>query len=323
MSFPADTFASLWHHLIWPLIRLLGTLSVSLFVANLIESLNWTGRIATLARPLLRVGNLSDISSASFTMAMFSGISANTMLAEAYDQRQISKRELILANLFNSLPTYFLHLPTVTFITAPMIKGAAVIYVGLTFGAAILRTLSILIVSRFLLPRPDRRDKIQVEGPQEAKVGWEHILKKSWNRFQKRIRSVVHFTIPTYIVIFLLHKAGVFTAMEQIMAAYFSFLPWLSPQSMGIITLQIAAEFTAGLAAAGALLEAGDMTYREIILALLVGNILSSPIRAIRHQFPYYAGIFKPRVAAELIFYNQLFRVGSLMIMGGFYLFLS
>ncbi len=92
---------------------------------------------------------------------------------------------------------------------------------------------------------------------------------------------------------------------------------------MGIITLQIAAEFTAGLAAAGALLEAGNMSYREIILALLVGNILSSPIRAIRHQFPYYAGIFKPKVSAELIFYNQLFRVGSLMIMGCFYFFLS
>ncbi len=323
MSLSADTLSSLWHHLIWPLIRLLGILSISLFVANLIESLNWTSRIATLARPLMRIGNLSDISSASFTMAMFSGISANTMLAEAYDQQKISKKELILANLFNSLPTYFLHLPTVSFIAAPMIKGAAFIYVGLTFGAAILRTLSILIISRFLLPQPERRDQIQLASPQEAGGEWKDIITKSWGRFHKRLRSVVHFTIPIYILIFALHKAGMFTAMEQIMATYFSFLPWLSPQSMGIITLQLAAEFTAGLAAAGALLEAGDMTYREIILALLVGNILSSPIRAIRHQFPYYAGIFKPGMAAELIFYNQLFRVGSLMIMGCFYLFLS
>ena len=323
MSFPATTILSLWHDLIWPLIRLLGYVSLSLFLANLIESLNWTSKIAALARPLLRLGNLSDISSASFTMALFSGISANTMLSEAYEQNKISRKELILANLFNSMPTYFLHLPTVSFITAPMIKGAAIIYVGITFSAAILRTFSILIISRFILPKPERKNDMKVEGPKETGGGWNAILQKSWTRFKKRIRSIIRFTIPIYIAIYWLHKAGIFTAMEKMMATYFSFLPWLTPESMGIITLQIAAEFTAGLAAAGALLQAGSMTYREIILALLVGNILSSPIRAIRHQFPYYSGIFQPKVAAELIFYNQLFRIGSLMIMGSIYFFLS
>jgi hypothetical protein len=323
MSLSTATILSLWHDLFWPLLRMLGYISVGLFVANLIESLNWTSKIATLARPLLRLGNLSDIASASFTMALFSGISANTMLSEAYEQEKITKKELILANLFNSLPTYFLHLPTVSFITVPMIKGAAFIYVGLTFGAAILRTLSILLISRFILPRPERNESMQVEGPKKAGAGWNAIVKKSWIRFKKRMRTVIRFTIPIYILIFWLHKAGIFTSMEKTMATYFSFLAWLTPESMGIITLQIAAEFTAGLAAAGALLQAGSMTYREIILALLVGNILSSPIRAIRHQFPYYAGIFKPKVAAELIFYNQIFRIGSLIIMGAIYFVVS
>jgi hypothetical protein len=69
----------------------------------------------------------------------------------------------------------------------------------------------------------------------------------------------------------------------------------------------VAAEFTAGLAAAGALLAAGSMSSREIVLALLVGNILSSPIRALRHQYPYYAGIFKPGLAAQLIFSARVF----------------
>ena len=187
MSFPATTFLSLWHDLIWPLLRLLGYVSLSLFLANLIESLNWTSKIAALARPLLRLGNLSDISSASFTMALFSGISANTMLSEAYEQNKISRKELILANLFNSMPTYFLHLPTVSFITAPMIKGAAVIYVGITFSAAILRTFSILLISRFILPRPERQNDIKVAGPREAGGGWNAILQKSWTRFRKRL----------------------------------------------------------------------------------------------------------------------------------------
>ena len=251
-------------------------------------------------------------------MALFSGVSANTMLAEAYDKKQIGKKELILSNLFNSLPTYFLHLPTVFVITAPLIKGAAFIYVGLTFGAAIFRTVSIVFLSRFLLPSQATPPTIIPATSKSGNRGidWKGALKKSLKRFKKRIRKIIRFTVPIYILIFLMHRLGLFDTLERGMADYLSFLPWLTPQSMGIITLHIAAEFTAGLAAAGALLQEGSMTYREVILALLVGNVLSSPIRAIRHQFPYYAGIFQPKMATELIIYNQIFRVGSLMLMG-------
>jgi len=322
--FSPELFLEIWHSLVWPLIRLLCFISIGLLVATFIESLNWTSKIATLARPLIKLGNLSDTAGASFSMALFSGISANTMLAEAYEKKQINKKELILSNLFNSLPTYFLHLPTVFFITAPLIKGAAFIYVGLTFGAAIFRTVSIVVLSRYMLPAQNTVNKVSA-AQQEEKSGidWKGAFEKSIKRFKKRIRKIVRFTVPIYILIFLMHRAGIFMTLEKGMAEYLSFLPWLTPQSMGIITLHIAAEFTAGLAAAGALLQEGSMTYREIILALLVGNVLSSPIRAIRHQFPYYAGIFQPKMASELILYNQIFRVGSLMLMGVGYFFIT
>jgi len=320
-----DILPQLWPSLIWPLIRLIVFISIGLLVANFIESLNWTSKIATLARPLIKFGNLSETAGASFSMALFSGISANTMLSEAYEKKTILKKELILSNLFNSLPTYFLHLPTVFFITAPLIKGAAFIYVGLTFGAAIFRTVSIVILSRYLLPIPQKTVAESPVAQQKEKSGidWKGAFDKSIKRFKKRIRKIIRFTVPIYILIFLMHRAGTFTTLEKGMAEYLSFLPWLTPQSMGIITLHIAAEFTAGLAAAGALLQEGSMTYREVILALLVGNVLSSPIRAIRHQFPYYAGIFQPKMASELIFYNQIFRVGSLILMGVIYFFVT
>ncbi len=320
-----DIISQLWPNLIWPLIRLIFFISVGLFVANFIESLNWTSKIATLARPLIRFGNLSETAGASFSMALFSGISANTMLSEAYQKKTILKKELILSNLFNSLPTYFLHLPTVFFITAPLIKNAAVIYVGITFGAAIFRTISIVILSRFLLPVPKNTpgpvpgdDKQLAQG-----IDWRGALKKSWKRFKKRIRKIIRYTVPIYLLIFLMHRVGIFETLEKGMAEHLSFLPWLTPQAIGIITLHIAAEFTAGLAAAGALLQEGSMDYREVVLALLVGNVLSSPIRAIRHQFPYYAGIFQPKMAIELIIYNQIFRVGSLILMGSIYFIIT
>ena len=302
----------LWDKLVWPLCRLLLFISIGLIIANLLESLNWTRRISALARPLIRFGHLSEEVGAAFSMAIVSGVAANTMLSEAYEKNQIGRKELILANLFNSLPTYFLHLPTVIVITLPFIRGAAFIYVGITFGAALLRTLTIVLVSRLLLPKPSV--PVLLGQPQQSARDWPALFAKTWKRFKRRMKKIAVFTIPIYILIFIVNRLEFFHTLESFLSGHLDFIPFLSPQGMGIIALMIAAELTAGLAAAGALLQEGAMDYNEIVFALLIGNILSSPLRAVRHQFPYYAGIFKPRLAVELIIYNQSFRSLSLIL---------
>jgi len=318
MTIP-DSLVTLWHQLGWPLSRMLFYISLGLLFANFIEALNWTRKIAVVARPLTRFARLSPLTGASFSMAFFSGVAANTMLSEGFDKKELSKKELILANLFNSLPTYFLHLPTTFFITAPLIKGAAFTYIGLTFSAALIRTLGISLISHFLLKKTDENQRSQVMPEQDnsLKAAWG----RTWKRFQRRIRKIIRFTVPVYILFYIFKQVGAFEVLEHFMAQHLSFLSWLSPGSMSIIGLHVAAEFSAGLAAAGAMLADGTMSSREIILALLVGNILSSPVRAFRHQFPYYAGIFKPALAMQLIGYSQLFRLFSITIVTILYLF--
>lgn len=143
----------LWQALGWPLTRLLGSLALGLFLANLIEALNWTRFLARFAAPIIRIGHLKDVIGASFSMAFFSGMAANSLLAEAYGQGRLTDRELILANLFNSLPTYFLHLPQMFLITVPFIGArTAATYVGLTLLAAIARSAAILVYGRLALP---------------------------------------------------------------------------------------------------------------------------------------------------------------------------
>ena len=322
MSSFQETLMLLWQQLGWPLSRLLIFISIGLLVANFIEALNWTNRLALLARPLIRFGRLSDITGASFSMAFFSGVSANTMLAEAYDQKKISKKELVLANLFNSLPTYFLHLPTTFFITVPLIKGAAFLYIGMTFGAAVLRTLTIAIVGRLLLRDIHAAPCSAGQTETKKENTLQDALNRTWKRFRSRMKKIIRFTVPIYVLFFLFNRLGLFNFLEQLMADNLTFLSWLSPQAMSIIVLHIAAEFTAGLAAAGALLQDGALGYRDIVLALLVGNILSSPVRAIRHQFPFYAGIFQPRLAMQLIFFSQSFRMVSIALITVLFFFL-
>ena len=320
---PGITFAGLWHGLLWPLARLLLFVSLGVMVGNFIEALNWTNRVAKIAAPLTRLGRLSPVTGASFSMAFFSGVAANTMLAEAYDQDEMPKLELVLANLFNSLPRFFLHLPTVFFLTVPLIKGAALIYVGLTLAAAVLQTSLVVVAGRLLLAAPGAAKEDGTRPAEKAAISWREALDKSWRRFQKRIKKVIRFTVPVYTLFFLLNYYGVFGQIQQVLADHAPFLSWLHPQTLGIVALHVTAEFAAGLAAAGALLDATSIGYRDVVLALLVGNVLAAPVRAMRHQFPYYAGIFSPRLAVELILYSQSFRVLCIALVGTGYYFFS
>jgi hypothetical protein len=298
--------SQIWPQLVWPLIRITFFISIGLIIANCIESLNWTNRLAVLARPLIKMGRLSPITGASFSVAFFYGVSAKTMLAEAYDAEKITQSELILANLFNSLPRFFLHLPTVFFLTVPLIKGAAVIYVGLTFAAALIQTFFVVLSGRLILPIST--ELISIKTRDKRKPSFKEVTAKSLKRLKKRLLKLLKLMIPVYVLFFLLNWYGLFAKLEELIAAKVWFLNWLSPQSLGIVILHVTTEFSAGLAAASVLLAENSLSVREVVLALLVGNILAAPIRALRHQLPYYTGIYNPGLALQLVTISQFAR---------------
>jgi hypothetical protein len=310
----------LWTGLFFPLLKLCLFISLGVFVGNLIEALNWTRFMAMFATPLVRAGRLKDISGASFSMAFFSGVTANTMLAEAYEQKKLNRKELVLSNLFNSLPTYFLHLPTTFFIIAPLIKAAAIPYLFLTISSAVLRTIIVIFIGRFILPA--KKDQcVQCELPVSENLEWGRVFSKVRSRFSRRFKKVMMFTVPIYTLFYVLLNTGFFSMVENFMAEHMGILSFLPPQAISIVVLQLAAEFSAGLAAAGSLLDSGALGIKEVVLALITGNILSSPMRAVRHQLPYYAGIFSPALALRLIIYNQSLRAASLIVVGAAYYF--
>jgi hypothetical protein len=92
---------------------------------------------------------------------------------------------------------------------------------------------------------------------------------------------------------------------------------------MSVVIFSLVAEFTSGFAAAGALLEAGALTVRETVIALLLGNVVATPVRALRHQLPYYMGIFRPKLGVLLIVLGQTLRVISVIIVGAAYVLLT
>jgi hypothetical protein len=295
------------------------TIAVGLTIGQLLEASGWTRTFSILARPLFRFGRLGDPCAAAFTAAFASGVAANAMLQEFYSEKKISRKQLYLANFINQLPAFFLHLPTTFFTVVSMTGAAGVLYFVLTFAAAVLRTLFFIGYGRWRLPAaasPAAERTLPAAEPSAPrfKGAWASVREK----LPQRLLRIGIWVVPIYSAVFVVNRMGFFTMARDWLAEVVvtTFVPM---ESLSIVVLSFVAEFTSGFAAAGALMDAGVLTTHQAVLALLTGNVLAFPIRALRHQLPHYMGIYAPRMGAELLVLGQVFRVLSIIGVGVLY----
>jgi len=305
--------------LLWPLVRLMFLIGIGLAAGQIIEATGWTKFLAALAAPFFRFGNLGHRCSATFTTAFFSGVAANAMLLDFYKDDKISRRQLFLANFINQLPAYFLHLPTTFFIVIPLTGWAGGLYFLITFAATLLRTSLFLVYGHFKLSKAESNHAAETkEGNIPIKPKPKRIWQNIKEKFPGRISSIATYVIPIYILFFILNAMGLFDILRKWLAGYIT-TTFIPVEALSVVILSFAAEFTSGFAAAGALLDSGVITTKQTVLALLIGNIIAFPIRALRHQLPRYIGIFSPKMGTQLLLMGQSFRIMSLVIVGIIY----
>ena len=307
-------------HLFWPLARLLVFITLGLVVGQAIEVTGWTRRLAVVAAPLFRFSHMGERCSAAFTTSFVSGVAANAMLWEFFKEEKISRRQLFLSNLMNQFPAYFLHLPTTFFIVIPLTGRAGALYFFLTFVALVARTGMVMLYGRWFC-QPDRvlqDSAYRMQKPLEKGRTKRDVIQTIKQRLPGRILRIAVYVVPIYTLVFMVNAMGGFDAARNWLARFVvtSVLPM---ESLSVVILSFAAEFTSGFAAAGALMEAGVLTVKQTVIALLAGNIVAFPIRALRHQLPRYMGIFSPAMGLQLLLLGQGLRVVSLIAVGVIY----
>jgi hypothetical protein len=298
-------------------------ITAGLLIGQIIEATGWTRTLAVLARPLFRFGNLGNQCSAAFTTAFFSGVTANALLLDFLREAKISRRQLYLSNFINQLPAFFLHLPTTFFIVIPLTGLAGVLYFLITFLAVLFRTILFLLYGHFFLPSRIDENVREVDVTAEQKNhGLKGIGDRIKLRLPQRLIRIAIYVVPIYTLVFVLNALGVFQLLREGLADYVvtTFMPM---ESLSVIILSFAAEFTSGFAAAGALLDAGVLTIKQTVIALLIGNILAFPVRALRHQLPRYIGIFSPKMGTQILLMGQGFRVVSIIFAGVIYYYVG
>jgi hypothetical protein len=308
------TAATVFRRMVVPLVRLLLVIGMGLAVGQLIEAAGWTKRVGIIGEPLFRFARLGPRCSASFTTAFFSGAAANAMLYDYWKENKITRYQLILTNLANQFPAFLLHLPTTVFIVLPLTGWAGVFYFIVTFIAALVRLLLILLLGHkkpAVAPDALRRVDDSTNNREKKAPLWPTLKQK----LPRRLMDVATYVVPIYVAVFLLNSAGLFEWTRQWLARWM--VTRVVPvEGLSLVVLSFAAEFTSGFAAAGALLKEGVLTTKEAVLALLIGNVVAFPIRALRHQLPRLMGIFAPRLGLQLLFLGQGYRIASLIVAG-------
>ena len=310
---PALTFDVLYARLLIPLAKVLTFLTIGLMVGNLLEALGWTEVLSRWMRPVTRWAHLKDESAAAVIASFVSSTVANSLLAGYLKEGKLDRKEAALTSVVNNgLPVYLTHLPSTFFIAMSLAGTAGVMYLGVTFGAALLRTFGALCVARFTLP--------------EACWLWSPLLpeenaptrlaERIWKRFRSRIYRLVQYTVPIYTLVFLMSYLG---GLAWLRTATAQMLPHglFSVEAASMVAFSFAGQFAAGMATAGALVHAGTLTASQAALALVAGTILSTPLRAVRYQLPTYAGLFSLRLASQLVLLNQGLRVLTLLLVAG------
>jgi hypothetical protein len=133
-----------------------------------------------------------------------------------------------------------------------------------------------------------------------------------WKKFRRRFLRLILYTMPIYILIFGAQQAGFFNWLRQATAGLVA-CTFLPVEAASVVIFSVAAEFSSGIAAAGALLAAGALTVPQTVAALILGSIVATPVRALRHQLPTHVGIFSPKLGTELLLTSQGLRISSLI----------
>lgn len=272
---------------------------VGVVLVNLIDILGYMKRLSRLARPLISIGHLHPESGLSFITAFASPTAANTMLMELYRKGVISKRELFIASMANSFPAIIMHWRSMLPVLIPLLGPVGLTYFFLLVFVGFIKTALVLMIGRFTLPPPSAQLTLTRNNSRPPlSDAFKQSIKKSMPMFKR----IIFITIPITIIAFYLLYLHFFAYLSNWLRPILRFLP-LPPEALSIIAAQFAGHLPAYTIASN-LLVAHALTGKEIILALLIGTVLTS-ITGLRYLIPYYWGIFGPKLGTQLMLVSQ------------------
>ena len=292
------------------LVRTVPIVVAGVLIAEILIALKITDRIASVAYPVTTFSHLPHECGASFLLAFISPQAADAMLVDYYHKGTIGRSELIIAALINSFPSVVMHWRYLVPVYLPLLGVFGLIYFAVLMGIGFLKTGIVMVAGRRLLPPPPAsRPPEKSSGPT---LSLREGLRASLGPAARTLRRILGIMVPTLVIVAFLVEAGVFDAVAAYLEGASRLFP-IPPEGLAIIAAKFGS-YIAAASVASALLAAGDMTGKDIVITLLVANLLTSVVTYLRWLGSFYIAIFGPRRGTEIMLLSVALQDGLLLV---------
>ena len=304
-----------WHALLQVLLQVLPTTFLALFGAELLVRLGAMKKLAPLGVPLTKLSRLPAESTITFITGIGSITAANSMLAAFRNDGTIDDRELVLSSLLNSIPMYIRELITYHLPIVFPLLGLRVgsIYFITFWVAGLLKLLFIIVGGRMMLrgerkPAGEETQRIVDLDSDDGKKPFPGFKRLLGDVFRTQtglfLRITSYYSIVTFAVL-LCMELGLFKWTDALIAPMTGRFG-LPSAVVGPLSAYVVSPMV-GLTSMAALLQSGQVTEHQAIVALMVGGLIMIPVIYLRCMLPNYVVIFGAKLGTPIVFLSMGF----------------
>ncbi len=273
--------------------KIVPVIAIGILVTNYAINIGLMRKFDRLVLPISGRANISGVSALSVVTCMFSATAAYSMLSEERDAERITEREVIATTLISSFPGILSHLFTYFLPVVIPILGftTGMIYICLRGLVALVKTFLGFVLARMWLGKnviatiPDGSSAHrQAHKPDNDSAGgknnsnaWKKSVKTTY-RMLRRIVPVMFVTL--FLVAILMETEIALVSATEILNTY------------------------SGLILADSFFDTGALSTKGVLIALMLGNVISFSTRFAKHSLPLHVSLFGPKLGSKIVAIN-------------------
>lgn len=290
-------------------VKIIPFIALGLFATSFAVNIGLMRRFERLIKPLSRKANISTLSALSVVTCTFSTTAGYSMLVDGLNEKIVSEQEVIATTVISSFPSILSHLFTYFIPVVIPILGLTTgsIYVCVVGFAAFLKTCFGIFLARLWLkdanissPNPPLSTNLdQARAPVEER---RTALAKSVRSTSKMLKRIVPTMFITLFLVSVAMELNLFDSFAAILEPLTNILGVES--GVALISATEIVNTYAGIILAGSLLSEGLISTKGVLIALLLGTVVSFSARFVKHSLPLHVSLFGPKLGSKTVALN-------------------
>jgi hypothetical protein len=289
--------------------KIVPIIAIGILVTNYAVNIGLMRKFDRLIHPISKRANISGVSALSVVTSMFSATAAYSMLSEELTAKKVSDKEVIATTLISSFPGILSHLFTYFLPVVIPILGltTGMIYICLRGLVALVKTCLGFALARMWLGGSAIVSDGSSAHHQAHKPDNDSAIDNSaWGKSVKTTYGMLKRIVPvmfvTLFLVALLMEHDVFQEISGIIEPVTDILGLES--EIALVSATEILNTYSGLILAGSFLDESVLSAKGVLIALMLGNVISFSTRFAKHSLPLHVSLFGPKLGSKIVAIN-------------------